>query len=73
VTDTNGGVQIAPTGIVSFSSNNLGSFDSQTCTLDSTGTCSVTYTPSQGGPTTITALYGGDYDHASSSGTFSGL
>ena len=73
VTDTNGGVQIAPTGIVGFSSNNLGSFDSQTCTLDSTGTCSVTYTPSQGGPTTITALYGGDYDHASSSGSFSGL
>jgi hypothetical protein len=73
VTDTNGDAQITPTGTVSLSDDNAGSFDSQTCTLDSTGTCSVSYTPTQAGPATITAVYGGDDDHASSSGVFSGL
>jgi hypothetical protein len=70
VTDTDGGATITPTGTVSFSSNNVGAFDSVTCTLDANGTCSVNFTPSQAGPTTITASYSGDYDHLASSGTF---
>jgi hypothetical protein len=70
VTDTASGATITPTGTVSFSSGSAGSFDNMTCTLDSSGTCSVTFTPSQAGPTTITASYGGDYDHVASSGTF---
>jgi hypothetical protein len=59
----------SPTGTVNWSSSGSGTFSSDSCTL-SDGTCSVTYTPSEGGGATITASYGGDTNNAGSSGTF---
>ena len=56
------------TGIVSFSAAS-GAFNPSSCTLSS-GSCSVTYTPNSDGTTTITASYGGDSVHATSSGNF---
>ncbi|MDA4130770.1 MAG: Ig-like domain repeat protein [Thaumarchaeota archaeon] len=60
-----------PTGTITFISTKAGKFDHTSCTLDSTGSCSVVYTPGAGsqGITTITAKYSGDNDHASTSGT----
>src|SRR5205823_2742444 len=42
------------------------------CTLNGSGQCSVTYTPSAGseGTHTITGAYNGDTDHTTSNGTF---
>ena len=56
------------TGTVSFKSTGPGSFSPGSCTL-SGGTCSVTFTPSAKGPDTVTASYGGDSGHATSSGS----
>ena len=56
---------------MSFSSDGSGSFSSSgSCTL-SGGSCQLTYTPSAVGSAThkITASYGGDATHATSSGT----
>jgi hypothetical protein len=67
-----GGATEAATGTVTFTPTTSGSFSSSTCTL-SGGACSVTFTPNSSGlgTVTITASYGGDSDHLTSSGTFS--
>ena len=78
VTDTDAGAAVAPSGTVSWSNGGAtGSFASGTCTLGSgsggTASCSVSYTPaavaSSSAPQVIKAAYGGDTDHATSSGT----
>jgi len=73
VTDTASGTAITPTGTVGFSSDSSGSFNhpGNSCTLSASGasaSCTVDYTPSAvgSGTHTITALYGGDANHASS-------
>src|SRR2546427_7750630 len=68
----------APSGTVSFSQDTDSAFAS--CSLGSPSTnattgavstsCAVTYTPSTVGTHLITASYGGDTNHLSSSGTF---
>jgi hypothetical protein len=63
----------APTGSLTWSSNSgvTAQFSSASCTLDGSGACSVTYTPSTFGASninTITASYGGDSRHLTSSG-----
>jgi hypothetical protein len=74
VTDTASGGQTTPTGTVSFSSDSSGTFSPGTsCTLSGSGSsasCSVSYAPSSvnSGTHTITADYGGDSTHATSSG-----
>jgi hypothetical protein len=55
-----------PTGKVTWSSSPLGKFSSPSCKLKN-GACSVVYTPSSSGSTTITAKYTG---HPSYSATF---
>jgi hypothetical protein len=73
VSDTATGTASTPTGTVSFDDGGkAGSFSSDTCTLDASGSCSVDYTPGKGdaGTTTITATYGGDSVHDTSSGTY---
>ena len=77
VSDTASGMELAPTGIVSLSSNATGSFAPQaSCSLSSSGSvgaasCSVSYTPAAvgSGPHTLSAVYGGDSSHGSSSGS----
>ena len=66
------GTAIRPTGTVSFSkgAGDAGSFDNLSCNLPATGTnsCSVTYTPSAAGSSTITGTYGSDSNHNGSNG-----
>jgi hypothetical protein len=71
VTDTSGGTATTPTGSVSWSSDGPGGFASSSCTLDASGSCSVTYTPSAvgDGSHAITGSYGGDATHLTSSGS----
>src|SRR4029453_15693389 len=61
-----------PTGPVSFSKGpgDAGSFDNLSCNLPASGTnsCSVTYTPSAAGSSTITVTYGSDRHHKRSKG-----
>src|SRR5437870_13179156 len=49
-----------------------GTFSAASCTLDATGKCSVSYTPTAVGTGThkITGSYGGDAKHATSTGSF---
>lgn len=71
VADTASGTAIVPTGTVTFGVTGSGSlsFSNTTCPLDGTGKCSVTNTPALGseGTYNISASYGGDTDHATSS------
>jgi len=74
VKDTSGS-PTTPTGTVTFSASGSGTFSSTTCSLSGSGataTCSVTYKPTSvgSGSQTITASYGGDSTHSTSSGTF---
>ncbi len=77
ITDTSANSPSAPTGSVSFTASPpSGPFgDSGACTLTATGAaaaaCQVTFTPSARGDYTITASYGGDSAHETSSGTSS--
>ena len=65
-----------PTGTVSFTTNDTGTFTpSATCTLtpgpgSSMATCTVTFTPTHAGRQLITANYGGDSTHSASRDTF---
>ena len=65
-----------PTGTVSFTTNSTGSFSpSAACTLvagqgPNMATCSVSYTPTVPGHHLITAAYGGDSGHLTSSDNF---
>jgi hypothetical protein len=57
---------------VSFTSSGAGTFTpAASCTLNASGQCSVTFTPTVIGTQTITASYGGDSVHTGSSGTTS--
>ena len=79
VTDTSPGTTVVPTGKVTLSqspgasgkfTNSSGTYTTAECVLAS-GTCSVTFTPNSGltGTVTITTSYGGDTDHATSTGS----
>ena len=74
VTDTASSGQTTPSGTLSFSSNSAGSFSSgASCTLSGSGasaSCQLAYTPTAVGSGThqISASYGGDATHATSSG-----
>ncbi|TMI40043.1 hypothetical protein E6H23_08190 [Candidatus Bathyarchaeota archaeon] len=69
VTDTSPVQSSTPTGIVNFvSSGAVGTFSSNACTLAS-GTCSVTFTPSASGDTTVNGNYAGDAAHGTSTGS----
>ena len=69
VTDTDSGTPITPTGTVNFSVGaGSGTFSDPSCTLDNSGACSVTYTPTIAGVRTMLVSYGGDTDHVTSSG-----
>jgi len=64
------GVATSPTGTVEFSASSIDAFpDPAACTL-SGGSCQITYTAYGFAPSTqtITASYGGDSGHATSSG-----
>lgn len=67
VSDTSPGTTSTPTGSVAISNTGPGSPSAPNCTLAS-GSCSFTYTPAAGASSTVTAAYGGDGEHATSSG-----
>jgi hypothetical protein len=75
VSDTSPGSATAPTGTVSFSSSGRGIFSATHCTLKVTGksaSCTVTFQPLASIPPnsqTVTASYGGDSTHQSSTGS----
>ncbi len=77
VSDLSPGSAPAPAGKVSFSSSGRGVFRPTQCTLSGTGTsasCAVNYKAPAGVPfraQTITASYGGDSTHQSSTGSTS--
>jgi len=62
-----------PTGTVSFFHTGTGSFSAGSCSLDTNGQCSVSYTPTDAAtnPHSITASYGGDSTYSASSDLFS--
>src|ERR1035437_9114750 len=71
VTDTASGTKTTPTGVASFSNGSApGLFVPVNCTLiaGTTGVaaCTVIYTPSGAGSPAITASYGGDLTHSTS-------
>src|SRR6266571_5810953 len=72
VRDTTGTDASNTTGTVSWTSDGAGTFSAASCTLDATGKCSVSYTPTAVGTGThkITGSYGGDPKHATSTGSF---
>lgn len=59
---------VVPTGLVAFDSTG-GNFDDDTCTLDATGACAVTFTAAAVGSQAVDAVYGGDDVHVSSDDT----
>jgi hypothetical protein len=75
VKDTSPGSATTPTGTVSFSSSGRGIFSATHCTLSGTGTsasCTVIFQPLASLPLnsqTVTASYGGDGTHQSSTGS----
>src|SRR5439155_347161 len=69
VTDTTGAGATTPTGTVTVTTESGTFSNGGSCTLDATGRCSVTYTPTAIGSHTITASYKGDSAHAVSSGS----
>src|SRR5947209_4177499 len=72
VADNDAGTGQRPSGSVSFSGDHGGSFGSpSSCTLPSSGalSCSVTFTPSFAGSNKVSATYGGDAVHGTSSGS----
>jgi hypothetical protein len=76
VGDSGAPPRTTPTGTVSFTSAAAGTFSAgASCTLTPTpnspgvASCSVQYTPPTGGPTAITATYGGDSSHTGSTGS----
>ena len=77
VADASSGTTSPPGGIVNFSSDSAGSFNSPSCTLSaasaSQSRCAVMYTPTQmgSGTHTITTFYGGDQVHSWSHGNTS--
>lgn len=77
VTDTATSAPSAPTGTVTFSpSPDAGSFsDSGSCTLGTptatSASCTIDFTPTEGGGYTLSAEYGGDPTHVESLGSAS--
>ncbi len=68
VQDTSLGTAATPTGTVTWTHSDTGSFNATTCSLSSGG-CAVTYTPMIIGSHEITGGYGGDATHVGSSGS----
>jgi hypothetical protein len=70
VSDLSTGTLLIPAGKVSFASNTTATFVPSTCYIHS-GSCTFGYIPGSGseGISMITALYSGDGNHTSSSGT----
>lgn len=71
MTDRAAGARAAPSGVVSFSTNNRGELSGSPCTLSGiagVGTCEVRYIPMVAGKHELTAAYRGDSDHAGSNG-----
>ncbi|MDA4137038.1 MAG: hypothetical protein OK449_08625 [Thaumarchaeota archaeon] len=56
----------SPTGTVTWTTNATGTFSPKTCTLSS-GSCSVSYTPSVPSPAKVNASYSGDLNNPASS------
>jgi Bacterial Ig-like domain (group 3) len=75
VSDTSPGTATTPTGTISFTSSGHGVFSATRCSLSGSGSsasCAVYYRTSAGGPMkgqTITASYGGNGSHQSSTGS----
>ena len=74
VTDNSPGPVVTPIGDVRFTTNSIGTFNSNSCTLSGTGTpgvasCEVTYTPVAVATHTITGEYSGDAIHLASQGS----
>jgi hypothetical protein len=71
VADASGTGAIIPGGAVTFASSGSGAFGSASCALDGTGSCAVSYMPYTVGTGThsISASYGGDATHLTSSGS----
>src|SRR5207247_188115 len=69
VTDTAGAGATTPTGTVTVTTDSGTFSGGANCTLDASGRCAVTYTPSVLGSNTVTASYGGDATHTGSSGS----
>ncbi len=62
----------APTGVILFSSNGPGNFSQYGCSLDSSGECTVSFTPATKMTSiALYATYSGDHYHSRSSGKFS--
>jgi hypothetical protein len=57
---------LLPSGQVSVTAGGIGS---QTCDLDASGSCQVSFTPPSPGPVAVTATYPGDDRHLSSTAT----
>src|SRR3989441_723865 len=69
VADTSPGTATTPTGTVSWTSSGAaGTFSAPSCTL-SAGKCTVTFTPSATGTSTVTGTYNPDAIHATSQGS----
>jgi hypothetical protein len=68
VTDTAGGAGSVPAGEVAWTSDGVGTFEPEVCTLGGGGSCSVGYTLADEGPDALTATYGGDAVHGGSAG-----
>src|SRR5260370_27798710 len=74
VTDSSPGTAVTPAGSVSFTTDSIGTFSSNTCILSGTGTpgvasCEVDYTPVAVATHTITGTYSGDTTHLTSQGS----
>jgi hypothetical protein len=74
VDDTETVVPSTPTGTITFSTNGLGDFSANTCTLQGSGTsaqCSFSYTPTAlgTGTQTLGMAYSGDDSHSPSNGS----
>src|SRR3989454_3121833 len=69
VADISPGTATTPTGTVSWTSSGAaGTFSAPSCTL-SAGKCTVTFTPSATGTSTVTGTYNPDAIHATSQGS----
>ncbi|TMI51028.1 PKD domain-containing protein [Candidatus Bathyarchaeota archaeon] len=73
VSDTSTISPITPTGTVTFAETGpAGSFSSISCSLSS-GSCSVTFTPTAIGNALVTGTYGGDSSHGGSTSATAGI
>jgi hypothetical protein len=62
-----------PTGTVTFTSSNAGTFFPPTCTLSRGGSCRTSYAPAVRGLHRITGFYSGDANYAPATSSFPGF